>query len=81
MFLLGIPNTPNPDDPIGLDDSDNVEIRRKWGEPRKFDFEFKTSLGPRHRSSAYLILTELQSFQAQDLQYTRAQAQSLSALS
>ena len=38
--LLGIPNTPNPDDPIGLDDSDNVEIR-KWGEPRKFDFEFK----------------------------------------
>ena len=25
---------------IGLDDSDNVEIR-KWGEPRKFDFEFK----------------------------------------
>ncbi len=38
--LLGIPNTPNPDDPIGLDDSDNVEIR-KWGEPRKFDFDFK----------------------------------------
>lgn len=38
--LLGIPNTPNPDDPIGLDDSDNVEIR-KWGEPRQFDFEFK----------------------------------------
>ena len=37
--LLGIPNTPNPDDPIGLDDSD-VEIR-KWGEPRKFDFDFK----------------------------------------
>lgn len=23
-----------------LDDSDNVEIR-KWGEPRKFDFDFK----------------------------------------
>lgn len=38
--LLGIPNTPNPDDPIGLDDSDNVEIR-KWGEPRQFDFDFK----------------------------------------
>jgi seryl-tRNA synthetase len=38
--LLGIPNTPNPEDPIGLDDSDNVEIR-KWGEPRKFDFEYK----------------------------------------
>ena len=38
--LLGIPNTPNPDDPIGLDDSDNVEIR-KWGEPRQFNFDFK----------------------------------------
>lgn len=38
--LLGIPNTPNPEDPIGKDDSDNVEIRR-WGEPRKFDFDFK----------------------------------------
>ena len=39
-LLLGIPNTPNPDDPIGEDDSYNVEIRR-WGEPRKFDFEYK----------------------------------------
>lgn len=39
-LLLGIPNTPNPDDPIGEDDSDNVEIR-KWGEPRVFDFEHK----------------------------------------
>ena len=39
-LLLGIPNTPNPDDPIGKDDSDNVEIR-KWGEPRVFDFEHR----------------------------------------
>ncbi len=39
-LLLGIPNTPNPDDPIGPDDSCNVEIR-KWGEPRTFDFESK----------------------------------------
>ena len=38
--LLWIPNTPNQADPVGEDDSDNVEIRR-WGEPRKFDFEFK----------------------------------------
>ncbi len=38
--LLGIPNTPNPESPIGLDDNDNVEIRR-WGEPRQFDFDFK----------------------------------------
>ena len=29
-LLLGIPNTPNPESPVGKDDSDNVEIR-KWG--------------------------------------------------
>ncbi len=40
QVLLSIPNTPNPESPIGLDDSDNVEIRR-WGEPREFDFEHK----------------------------------------
>ena len=39
--LLGVPNTPNPEVPDGLDDSDNVEIR-KWGEPTKFDFEPKS---------------------------------------
>jgi len=38
--LLCIPNTPDPDIPIGIDDSANVEIKR-WGEPTKFDFEFK----------------------------------------
>lgn len=45
--LLGIPNIPNPDDPIGEDENDNVEIRR-WGEPRKFDFEHKAhwDIGP-----------------------------------
>ena len=39
-LLLKIPNVPNKDVPLGKDDSDNVEIRR-WGEPRKFDFEPK----------------------------------------
>lgn len=39
-FMLKIPNIPNESCPIGADDSENVEIR-KWGEPRKFDFEFK----------------------------------------
>lgn len=39
-LLLGIPNTPNPDNPIGEDETYNVEIRR-WGEPRSFDFEYK----------------------------------------
>ncbi len=39
-FMLRIPNIPNPEIPVGADDSDNVEIRR-FGEPRKFDFEPK----------------------------------------
>lgn len=39
-FMLRIPNIPNDSCPVGKDDSENVEIRR-WGEPRKFDFEFK----------------------------------------
>ncbi|MGN0711340.1 MAG: serine--tRNA ligase [Anaerovoracaceae bacterium] len=38
--LLGVPNTPHPTVPMGKDDADNVELR-KWGEPRKFDFEHK----------------------------------------
>lgn len=38
--LMFIPNTPNKEVPIGVDDSDNVEIR-KYGEPTKFDFEAK----------------------------------------
>lgn len=36
-ILLHIPNIPKADVPIGLDDSQNPEVRR-WGEPRKFDF-------------------------------------------
>lgn len=39
-FMLRIPNIPNKDVPVGEDDTQNVEIRR-WGEPRKFDFEAK----------------------------------------
>lgn len=38
--LLNIPNTPHPSVPMGVDDRDNVELR-KWGEPTKFDFEAK----------------------------------------
>ena len=37
-ILYYIPNLPAPDVPIGKDENDNVEIRR-WGKPRKFDFE------------------------------------------
>ena len=39
-ILLGIPNTPNPTVPQGDTDEDNEEVK-KWGEPTKFDFEFK----------------------------------------
>ncbi len=38
--LLNVPNTPYKDVQEGADDSDNAELR-KWGEPRKFDFEQK----------------------------------------
>jgi len=38
--LMGIPNLPHESVPDGKDEYDNVEIRR-WGEPRKFDFEIK----------------------------------------
>ena len=39
-FMLRIPNIPNETVPVGKDDSENVEMRR-WGEPRKFDFDAK----------------------------------------
>ena len=38
--LLWIPNLPHESVPIGEDENDNVEVRR-WGEPRKFNFEPK----------------------------------------
>lgn len=38
--LLEIPNTPHESVPIGDDDCENIEIK-KFGEPRKFDFEPK----------------------------------------
>jgi seryl-tRNA synthetase len=37
-LLLLVPNIPQPDVPIGKDDSDNVTVRT-WGEPKKFTFE------------------------------------------
>ena len=39
-ILLHIPNIPKDDVPIGKDDSENPEVRR-WGTPRKFDFDPK----------------------------------------
>ncbi len=36
--LYLIPNIPHKSVPVGKDESDNIEVR-KWGSPRKFDFE------------------------------------------
>ena len=40
QLMLTIPNIPNESVPMGLSDTDNLEMR-KWGAPRKFDFEPK----------------------------------------
>ncbi|MEA3283405.1 MAG: serine--tRNA ligase [Synergistota bacterium] len=37
-LMLQVPNRPHDSVPVGVDEDDNVEIR-KWGEPREFDFE------------------------------------------
>ncbi|MBC8062589.1 MAG: serine--tRNA ligase [Clostridiaceae bacterium] len=39
-FMMRLPNTPNAMVPVGKSEADNLEVRR-WGEPRKFDFEPK----------------------------------------
>ena len=45
--LKNVPNVPHPSVPVGKGAEDNQEIRR-WGEPRRFDFEPKAhwDLGP-----------------------------------
>jgi seryl-tRNA synthetase len=47
QFAAVIPNLPDPDVPVGPGEAENVEVRR-FGEPRKFDFEPKAhwELGP-----------------------------------
>ena len=46
-LLRNIPNVPHESVPLGTSSADNQEVRR-WGEPRKFDFEPKAhwDLGP-----------------------------------
>ena len=39
-MLLNLPNEIDDTTPVGKDENDNVEVR-KWGQPRKFDFEPK----------------------------------------
>ena len=40
LFLMSVPNFPNPSVPQGKDDKDNIEQRR-WGTPRQFSWEPK----------------------------------------
>ncbi len=46
-MLLNVPNVPHATVPVGMSPQENQEVRR-WGEPRKFDFEPKAhwDLGP-----------------------------------
>ncbi|MHC5348662.1 serine--tRNA ligase [Metapseudomonas furukawaii] len=48
-LLLNIPNLPHESVPVGADEEGNVEVRR-WGTPRRFDFEVKDHvvLGEQH---------------------------------
>ncbi len=39
-FMLRLPNLPNPDVTVGRDARDNKEVR-KWGEPKRFEFQAK----------------------------------------
>ena len=39
-ILAVLPNTPHDSVPVGVDEEENVEVRR-WGTPREFDFEPK----------------------------------------
>ena len=39
-MLLNLPNLIDDTTPVGKDEKDNVEVR-KWGQPKKFDFEPK----------------------------------------
>lgn len=39
-MLLNLPNLIDDTTPVGKDENDNVEVR-KWGQPKKFDFEPK----------------------------------------
>ncbi len=39
-MLMGLPNLPHASVPVGADEKANVEVRR-WGEPRRFDFQPK----------------------------------------
>ncbi|MFC3932394.1 serine--tRNA ligase [Streptococcus dentapri] len=39
-ILVGLPNTPADDVPVGVDENDNIEVRR-WGTAQNFNFDVK----------------------------------------
>lgn len=43
LYLSFVPNVPLPEVPVGIDASGNKELR-KWGEPKKFDFQPKSHI-------------------------------------
>lgn len=40
LFLLTVPNLPDPSTPVGASEADNVEVR-SWGSPQQFSFAAK----------------------------------------
>ena len=46
-MMMRTPNMPHESVPVGVDETENVEMRR-WGTPREFDFDYKAhwDLGP-----------------------------------
>ncbi len=69
-IMLRIPNIPNPAVPEGETDEDNVEIKR-WGEPTKFNFEPKSTLGFRNRFRSFRLRKRWKGSLDQDLQFTK----------
>lgn len=59
-ILAGIPNLPHSSTPVGKSEDDNVEVRR-WGQPRKFDFEPKdhAALGEAMGAMDFELATKL----------------------
>ncbi|WP_407436440.1 serine--tRNA ligase [Lelliottia sp.] len=59
-IALAIPNTPDDSVPVGKDENDNVEVKR-WGTPRKFDFEVRdhVTLGEMHAGLDFAAAVKL----------------------
>jgi len=55
QIMLEMPNIPHHTVPEGVDERDNLEIR-KWGAPRKFDFQVK----PHHEIGQKLDILDLE---------------------